>query len=650
MKDNLLGKELANGRFKIIGDKPLGKGGFATVYLGIQTQLKRKVAVKVLSEFAAEDEDLVRRFIREAKVVAMFEHPNIIKIFDSGSENGIHYFVMNYLPTTLQQILRLRENRQGLPLAQWLKIASDMSSALSYMHSHKTVTNFIHRDIKPANIMFDESGNAILTDFGLVKSGDFSQLTVKDTVMGTPKYMSPEQVQGDELDHRADIYSLGIVLYEALTGQPPFSGDPLSICHKQIATPAPPLHTIKADIPDGLEPIVMKCIEKAPRKRYQFAQDLLNDLDEWENYTRKSHFSEPTIASVSEDLSETVIASKNSEPAIDFPSGDQVSTPRATEMVSETSSTQKSQRAVKERRSQNMDDTSLRAVKWFGIVVFMLLAYLIYQLATRKGETIDEGRLIISSNPPGASVSVNGQRIDGETPLTLEEFAYGTYFISIQKSDFLSWSDSVHLASATLEIAPKLQPADSTPAVVLPPEKKKIHTEPVEEKVEPAYGSLELKSEPPGANISLNDRPYSKKTNCVITSLKAALYTISFTLAGYESLTEKVRVSAGKQTLLHRKLSRVPQPPQPETGKVGIVIVDEFGNPIRGLVLINDKPFKDSTGEDMQFSGEIELPAGTYKIDISKFEYKSIQGEQEIQVLPGKHCTVKFTLVKATQE
>ena len=649
MKDKLLGKELAGGRFRIIGDNPLGKGGFATVYLGIQTQLKRKVAIKVLSESASDDRDLVKRFIREAKVVAMFEHPNIIKIIDSGSEDDVHYFVMNYLPTSLQLILRRPENQHGLPLDQWVKIAKDMASALNYMHNHKTIKEFIHRDIKPGNIMFDESGNAILTDFGLVKSEQFSQLTLRDSVMGTPKYMSPEQVRGDELDHRADIYSLGIVLYEMLVGQPPFVGDPLSICHKQVAVPPPSPHTLKQGVPEELEAIVIKCIEKDIDKRYQSAAELLADLEEWENFTRKSHRSATTIKSTGpKDLSKTTLtADKMIQPAGHAPTPSDSVTPQKTNMSEKTDPVQQS-RATPKRDSIDKDARkSSTQLRWIALTMAVLLVIFLYILFSSRPSQITRGALFINSTPPGATVTIDGQPGPGKTPLVLTDYALKTYQLRIDLEGYESWSDSVSLNTQdTLKISATLLAlsSDTTSS------EKELKRQKIEEKpiiiAKPAFGSLAIQSNPVGAEIYLDNIIQSKVTNCVIEQLKSKTYRVKLILKGYQPWETEVYVQAGKEISILTNLSPIPIVAEKTTGIVSISIVNEAEEPSWGTVIVDGEPFKDKNGEIVQSSGEIELPIGAHRITVSRFEYEAKEGVREIELKPDEPVYLRFTLIK----
>ena len=191
----LIGKVL--GKYKII--ERLGSGGMADVYKGIQVGLEREVAIKVLPPAFAADREMVKRFRRESQATAKLSHPNIITIYDSGEEEGYYYYVMEYLKAdSLEDVL---EKEQTLNVQRMIKIAQDIIKALVYTHDK----DIIHRDLKPANIKFDLRENAIVTDFGLVKDLGETAITVSGCAMGTPQYMSPEQLRGEEADARSDL-------------------------------------------------------------------------------------------------------------------------------------------------------------------------------------------------------------------------------------------------------------------------------------------------------------------------------------------------------------------------------------------------------------------------------------------------------------
>ena len=251
----------------------LGRGGMAIVFKAKEKQLEREVAIKVLPFSLAFDKEFVERFQREARTSARLEHPNIIPIYRVGKSGRIIYFVMKFLRG--KPLSNILATRGSLPPAEIKKILAEVGRALAYAHKKEIV----HRDIKPDNIMFDEHGHAVVTDFGIAKAASGGKLTGTGMSIGTPHYMSPEQAKAQPLDGRSDIYSLGVVAYQCLTGGVPFDGeDSFSIGYKHIMEeiPTPPLENPEKR---QLFEIVRKMMAKTPAQRFQNADELVTVLE-----------------------------------------------------------------------------------------------------------------------------------------------------------------------------------------------------------------------------------------------------------------------------------------------------------------------------------------------------------------------------------
>src|SRR5688500_4839065 len=277
-----LGKTI--GRVRI--DKLLARGGMAEVYLGSHLTLDRPVAIKLLHSYIEEDPLLLERFQREAKVVAGLRHSNIVQIFDFDTTDGHPYIVMEYLkgPTLATYLRHLHQRKKRLPTHQVARLLKGLTAALDYAHGK----GVIHRDIKPGNILLNSRANeipldkplandveAILTDFGLVRIVDAVSQTASGMVSGTPSYMSPEQARGDKTDHRTDIYSLGVVLYEMLAGHVPFEGEStMTILHMQINSPPPPI----PGVPGAVQAVMNRALTKSPEERYQTSRQMAVDF------------------------------------------------------------------------------------------------------------------------------------------------------------------------------------------------------------------------------------------------------------------------------------------------------------------------------------------------------------------------------------
>lgn len=251
---------------------PIGRGGMATVYKAYQPSLDRYVAIKVLSGAYAASAAFRQRLLQEARAVARLRHPNILTVFDAGEAEGMPYIVMELLEGgTLEQRLG-----QPLPLDWTIAIASQVCAALEYAHG----AGVVHRDVKPSNIMLTEDNRAVLTDFGIAKVlAEASRLTATGGPVGTPAYMSPEQALGGEVDARSDLYSLGVVLYEMLTGQPPFLGEPISaVVHAHAHQPVPPPRSRNPELSQEVEAVILKALAKDPRQRFQSAREMARAL------------------------------------------------------------------------------------------------------------------------------------------------------------------------------------------------------------------------------------------------------------------------------------------------------------------------------------------------------------------------------------
>lgn len=261
------------GRYKFV--RTIARGGMSIIYLAQDIRLDRPVAVKVLFAGLAHNPAFVERFRREARSAAKLNHPHIVKVYDSGQDGNIYFIVMEYLEgMSLSEVLR-REGSLGIETS--MKIAEDVAEALSEAHKQ----GVIHRDIKPGNIIFVPSTGLKVADFGIARaiSGSVSDLTQAGTVMGTATYFSPEQAKGEAVDYRTDLYSLGVVLFEMLSGKPPFHGDsPISVAYQHVQTRPPVLMKTIEGIPGALSDVVSRLLSKDPDARYQDAGQLQNDL------------------------------------------------------------------------------------------------------------------------------------------------------------------------------------------------------------------------------------------------------------------------------------------------------------------------------------------------------------------------------------
>ena len=279
------------GHYQII--EQIGEGGMATVYKAYQPSMDRNVAIKVLPSQLAESAEFTKRFQQEARIIAKLEHPHILPVFDYGESDGITYLVMRYLDAgTLRDRM---EKGRPLPLDEIDRLFTQLASALNYAHSY----GIIHRDLKPSNALIDSQGNLFLTDFGIAKLLESAspRLTQTDAIMGTPAYISPEQAQATKVNQRSDIYSLGIILYEMVTGRVPFVAEtPLAVILQHVSDPLPPPSSLKPDIPEAIEKVILKALAKDPVDRFATVSEFLTA---WKNALEESRATtQPTTEAV----------------------------------------------------------------------------------------------------------------------------------------------------------------------------------------------------------------------------------------------------------------------------------------------------------------------------------------------------------------
>ena len=269
----LWGRVLA-GRYEL--GRVLGAGGMATVYLADDRLLERQVAVKVLNSSYAQDSLAVARFRAEACTAARLSHPNIVAVFDSGSDAGVHYLVMEYVPG--QSLAELLRRHGPLPPRRAAELTSQVCAALAAAHTRGVV----HRDVKPGNVLLGGDGRLKVADFGIAKAAAAPALTGDGMVLGTAAYLSPEQAKGEPVDLRSDVYALGCVLYELLTGAPPFGSaadsPPVAVAIRQVSEPPEPPSRRNPRIPAPLDAVVLTAMAKQPGQRYQSTQAMHGDL------------------------------------------------------------------------------------------------------------------------------------------------------------------------------------------------------------------------------------------------------------------------------------------------------------------------------------------------------------------------------------
>ena len=273
MLDKNIGKKL-DGRYEIT--ELIGIGGMADVYKAVDLADDRTVAVKILKNEYADNDDFVRRFRNESKAIAVLSHPNIVKIYDVGFSDKIQFIVMEYIDgITLKEFM---EQQGVLKWKDSVHFIIQILRALQHAHDR----GIVHRDIKPQNIMLFPDGTIKVMDFGIARFAREEGKTISDKAIGSVHYISPEQARGDITDEKSDIYSVGVMLYEMLTGVKPFDADtPIAVALMHMQNNARPPRTVNNTIPEGLEAIVLRAMQRDAAKRYQSASEMIKDIEEF---------------------------------------------------------------------------------------------------------------------------------------------------------------------------------------------------------------------------------------------------------------------------------------------------------------------------------------------------------------------------------
>lgn len=338
----------------------LGKGAMAKVYLALQESLNRKVALKVMADDLTNSADYSTRFLREARIVAQLSHAHIVSIYDIDVHEGNHYLSMEYHPGgDLKQKIH-----EGISVADAITLTKQIASALDYAHRK----GYVHRDVKPENILFNHDGQAILNDFGIAVSNEaIGRLTSVGTIIGSPKYMSPEQAKGEVADSRADIYSLGVIFYEMLTGTAPYKAEnPVAICQMHISNPIPRLPVALS----AYQKIIDTCMAKETSDRYSSANDIIQSLNEIKIEHNKDDNATivklATTAASNSNNAETIVSVANKAPSNTTDNGAKI--PNSSEKTdSNSESTNQQSKNGNETDAVSSVDNSKqnKSIQWF---------------------------------------------------------------------------------------------------------------------------------------------------------------------------------------------------------------------------------------------------------------------------------------------
>ena len=424
--DDLTGRQL--GAYQIISR--LGAGGMATVFQAYQPKMERYVALKVLRREFSRNPEFVGRFSQEARVIAQLEHPHILPIYDYGEADGYTYMAMRLVKGGSLSDRLKKHGKMDLPAI--LRIITQVGGALDYAHKR----NVIHRDFKPGNVLIDEFGNCLLTDFGIAKLIEAtSHLTATGGILGTPFYISPEQGAGEQIDHRSDIYALGVVLYHMVVGEVPYKADtPMAVVFKHIHDPLPLPSRKVPGLPEPIERVILKALAKNPEDRYASAGGLVDALQaamEPVSFDRP----EPQVA-IPGPVPDPIAEGPPHEPQrLSSPPNDR---PKPGPSESEKPDAQKLLRAKNVKR--------MTPARWgYTVIALLVIAGVATAVwVTTQSKAPTKTSLVVHTDPGGADVYVDDAHV-GTSPVTLEKLNPGAHRVRILKNGYQAFEKELEL-------------------------------------------------------------------------------------------------------------------------------------------------------------------------------------------------------------
>jgi serine/threonine-protein kinase len=524
------------GRYQITGE--LGKGGMGVVYKATDPNIGRAVAIKTvrLDLDGVDGEQVLRRFKNEARAAGTLNHPNIVTIYDAGEQGGIFYIAMELVEgQTLEALLR---RQRLLPIEQVIEIVRQVCAALDYAHEHSVV----HRDVKPANVMLTPSGGVKVMDFGIARAS--TGVTTTGQVLGTPNYMSPEQVTGKCLDGRSDLFSVGVMLYEMLTGERPFDGQSITTIMYKIVneTPIPPLQ-LDVTLHPGLNVVVTRARSKSPHERYQSGAELVRDLLDYQSLATHTAAAQPLAPAAFSNDSPTVVL--DAPPSVSIGTGQAAASAARQAYVTGAAAPATASEPTPAAGPVALPTPVPRKKglsKWIiGAAVAVVVVGVAWLVIARRSTQAP-------SQTPPAAPSVEQQQQPGvaQPPPAVEpppspgaEISSAAAPPPVPQTAKPSGKSAKPAATVAKAVA---RPARPTPAAPAP--------------ATAATGNLRVTSTPTGAAIAIDGANQSGVTPMDVASLKAGPHSVVVSKAGYSAVERKVEIVADKQFSLDVQLAR----------------------------------------------------------------------------------------------
>ena len=631
------------GRYQIVSE--LGRGSMGVVYHGFDPVIGRTVAIKtMLTEGLSSQEfrEFKARFQREAQAAGVLSHPNIVNVFDYGEDSGVLYLIMEYLEG--KSLEKLVEEQGMLPIQTIIPMYDQVCSALDHAHQHSVV----HRDIKPANIMILDNGLVKVTDFGIAKMMSMG-MTQAGQVLGTPNYMSPEQVKGRQVDGRSDIFSLGIILYDLVTGEMPFGGENITtVIYKIInENPIPP-RDLDATIHPGLSYVICKGLAKSPDERYQTCRELADDLKNFKYLAGPASPSATIMVKVpplpSTDLERAATPPVEISRLPAAPTEAVQSTP-----IERPSPGQVPVQVMPPPTTYQKPHTS--PIVWIlltlGAVVFLGIfgggGYFLYKEKSRVAtpQTPQVGQLLVTANVSGAKISVDGQSgPNWVTPYTISDLSVGSHQVVVSKEGYDDYQQAVtieggktnsfnaSLPERASELPGKTPAEESAAAKVKPSTKESKPPGAIplpsagggRPSAAPKTGQLQVTANVSGAKISVDGSSESNWVTPYSSTIDrpAGTHQVVVSKEGYEDYLQSVTIEGGKTSTVNAHLSVASGEVEVVTKPPGLeVLIDEKSiglSPARAPVVAGKHSYSVTRAGWQPYEGTVTVESGQVKI------------------------------------
>jgi serine/threonine protein kinase len=537
----------------------IATGGMAAIYKALQRPSGQTVAIKILHGHLAQDKDFITRFEREARAAADLKHENIIDILDYGHAEGVYYISMQYVDG--KSLKELINSTKFIPHEIALAIVYEICQGIEHAHQKGVV----HRDIKPANILVNKEGNVKITDFGLAQAQDLTSITVTGAIVGTPAYMSPEQAAGKRIDIRSDIFSLGVVIYEMVTGTKPFQGDSYSsVIHAILTIPAPrPIETNPILSPK-ISRIIERMLDKDMDKRYQNIDQVSDDIY---SYFKSQSIEVPhkqisTFINDPQRISQNMIqeaketyfkrglyylsrGKANLDDAIDAFTKVQYLDPADEQAKNHLATLRRKKKVAAPAKPKRVRIQKRNSMFKFAGIIGAILVIVVFAAALYRNyrnhevPSTEYGYLSIDSKPTAAAVYLDDQELESNTPVVLDSIAAGEHVIEVRKRGYQPYRQNIEIKTGdTLSINSRL----------------------IREVATVATGKLAITSTPSGAKVIIDGTDTGLKTPCTVEKLSAGRHKIRLTKNGYQTKDITRTVQSDETTRVSLNLTRSQTP------------------------------------------------------------------------------------------